>query len=100
MVPLDPKDYPPLVTFTDLADPKTVRRVDPSDLAATFGSGYTLKAITLEITDDKVTEGNVGRILPWLATIGGGMLDGRKISTIKAENRLANDLSRGNFVRK
>ncbi|MBK8458154.1 MAG: hypothetical protein IPL47_14490 [Phyllobacteriaceae bacterium] len=29
--------YPLLVTFTDIADPKTVKRVDPDDLDAAFG---------------------------------------------------------------
>lgn len=55
--------YPMLVTFTDLNDPKTVRRVDPADLAYAFGSGYALKAITLEITDQPVSEGWVDAVL-------------------------------------
>ncbi len=91
--------YPPLVTFTDIADPTTVKRVDPDDLAATFGSGVALKRITLEITDEAVTEGRVGKVLGWLETIGNTMLDGRSISTIEAENRLANSLSRLDFRR-
>ncbi|MEP6058755.1 MAG: hypothetical protein ABJ152_12225, partial [Nitratireductor sp.] len=91
--------YPLLVTFTDIADPTTVRRVDPDDLAATFGPGVALKRITLEITDEKVTEGRVKAVLGWLETIGNTMLDGRSDSTIEAENRLANDLSRLDFRR-
>lgn len=51
--------YPLLVTFTDIDDPTTVQRVDPSDLAAVFGTGYALKAITLEITDEPVTREKV-----------------------------------------
>ncbi|MVA97003.1 hypothetical protein GN330_07050 [Nitratireductor sp. CAU 1489] len=90
--------YPLLVTFTDLADPTTVRRVDPDDLAATFGPGVALKRVTLEITEEAVTEGEVEKVLGWLETIGNTMLDGRSISTIKAENRLANDLSAGSFA--
>ena len=34
-------------------------RVDPADLAATFGAGFALREITLEVTDDAVTEGVV-----------------------------------------
>lgn len=60
------KDYPLLVTFRDLTDPKTVQKVDPENLAATFGSGVSLKRITLEITDEPVTEGKIGNVLGWL----------------------------------
>ncbi len=59
------KDYPLLVTFADIADPKTVRRVDPDDLAASFGPGVALKSITLEITDEKVTKGRVEQVLSY-----------------------------------
>ncbi len=61
-----PKDYPLLVTFTDITDPKTVREVDPENLAATFGPGVSLKRITLEITDEPMTEGRIERVLGWL----------------------------------
>ncbi|MDR4487060.1 MAG: hypothetical protein R3B83_05990 [Nitrospirales bacterium] len=91
--------YPLLVTFTDLTDPTTVKVVDPENLAATFGPGVSLKRLTLEITDEPVTEGKIESVLGWLKTIGGGMLDGRRISTINAENRLANDLTRVDFIR-
>jgi hypothetical protein len=54
-----------LVTFGDIKDPKSVKRVDPDDLSASFGAGVKLKAITVEITDDAVTTGIGGR-LGWL----------------------------------
>ncbi|UVC19411.1 hypothetical protein [Mesorhizobium onobrychidis] len=38
--------YPLLVTFTDIADPTTVRKVDPADLAETFGPGVSLRRVT------------------------------------------------------
>jgi hypothetical protein len=66
-VPIAAESYPLLVTFTDLADPKTVRRIDPGNLAASFGPGYVLKAITLEITDEKTSGGRIENILRWLA---------------------------------
>jgi hypothetical protein len=94
-----PVSYPLLVTFTDIKDPKTVREVDPDNLAATFGPGVSLKRITLEITDETVTAGEVRKVLAWLATVGDGMLDGSRISSLSAGNRLANDLSRLNFER-
>ena len=102
-VSISSKYYPLLVTFTDINDPKTVKRVDPNDLDAVFGcdngqfsaaqpktqskgearstpaqpstastgvsankSCYSLKSITLEITDEPVTKGVVESVLGWL----------------------------------
>jgi hypothetical protein len=50
---LDPDNYPLLVTFKENDDPKSVRRVNPDDLAAVFGAGHSLRAITMEITDER-----------------------------------------------
>lgn len=58
--------YPMLVTFNDITKPETVREVDPADLAAVFGEGVRLKAVTLEITDEAVTEGQVEGVLGWM----------------------------------
>lgn len=57
--------YPVLVTFGDVSDPKTVMQVDPQDLAASFGPGVSLSAVTLEITEAPVTEGVVEGVLGW-----------------------------------
>ncbi|MGB3312951.1 MAG: hypothetical protein WBB85_00950 [Albidovulum sp.] len=65
-VPLPPEGWPLMVTFDDIADPTTVRRVDPDDLAASFGPGVRLKAVTLEVTKAAVTEGRVEGLLGWL----------------------------------
>lgn len=70
---LPPADYPLLVTFTDISDPKSVKQVKPGMLADIFGVGHSLKSITLEITDEAKTKGQATRILPWLndeASIG------------------------------
>ncbi len=58
--------YPTLVTFDDPSDPKSVRQVGPNNLAATFGSGVSLKGITLEITKERVTDGKIESVLPWI----------------------------------
>jgi hypothetical protein len=58
--------YPLLVTFADINDPASVARVDPDDLAASFGPGYALSSITLAITDEPVTKGRVEAVLGWL----------------------------------
>lgn len=63
---LESKNVPLLVTFDDLADPASVKRVDPTDLRATFGPGFALKSITLEVTEEPVTEGDVEAVLGWL----------------------------------
>jgi len=68
--PVPPEAMPLLVTFTDIADPTTVRRVDPDDLAATFGPGYVLKSVTLAITDEPVTRGDVEKVLAWILEAG------------------------------
>lgn len=60
------KDYPLLVTFHDINEPATVRRINPGDLSASFGPGYRLNAVTLSITDEPVTEGKVETLLGWL----------------------------------
>jgi hypothetical protein len=57
--------YPILVTFGDIADPASVKLVDPADLAASFGPGVRLKSVTLEVTDEPVTVGRVETILTW-----------------------------------
>ena len=57
--------YPMLVTFTDINDPASVKRAEPTNLERYFGAGVTLKAIVLEITDEPVTEGWVDEVLGW-----------------------------------
>ncbi len=60
-----PEDYPILVTFADIDDPKSIELVDPNDLAASFSEGYVLISITVELTDDPVTTGIEERFLWW-----------------------------------
>lgn len=69
-VPLPPEAWPMLVTFDDITKPETVREVDPANLAAVFGEGVGLKAVTLEITEETVTVGRVEGVLGWLEKVG------------------------------
>jgi hypothetical protein len=62
-----PENYPLLVTFTDTNDPKSVQRVDPANLAASFGVGVRLKRIVVEKTDEAVTVG-IRERLGWLGS--------------------------------
>jgi hypothetical protein len=60
-----PADYPMLVTFTDIRDPKSVMRVDPANFSASFGAGARLKRIVVEVTDEAVTR-RIDKRLSWL----------------------------------
>lgn len=94
---LAPKDYPLLVTFTDITDSTTVQQVDPDNLAATFGPGVSLKRITLEINDEPVTEGKIERLLGWLCPLleHGARLNGKTGPIMDKE--LSNNLGAGYF---
>ncbi len=80
---IDTKDYPVLATFTDVNDSTTVKVVEPDNLEDTFGSGVSLKRITLEITDEPVTEGHVERALPWFYEVGNLFPIGQKPLAVK-----------------
>ncbi len=56
VITLKPKNYPLLVTFANVNNPKSVQRINPRDLAASFGKGYKLNRITLEISNEPITE--------------------------------------------
>jgi hypothetical protein len=62
-----PKHYPMFVTFGDINDPASVERVNPANLEASFGRGYQLNSITLEITREGVSEDLVVNLLSWLS---------------------------------
>lgn len=64
-VPVPSKNYTLLVTFADINNPKSVREIKSNNLVDAFGAGYSLKAVTLEITDEEVTE-EIEEKLPWL----------------------------------
>ena len=87
-------NYAMLVTFTDIADPSSVKLVDPADLAASFGPGVKLKRITVEITDDPVTNG-IEKRLGWLPSHYNKLLGGERFE--KISTRLADHLGAGNF---
>jgi hypothetical protein len=91
------KDYPLLVTFDDINDPATVRRVNPGDLSASFGLGYRLNSITLAITAEPVTRGRMKSLIPWLVDYYSQRFDGQRFGTIKTHNPFANSLASGAF---
>lgn len=57
-VPKDRGKYLPyFVRFRDIADPKSMEELKPDDLEKSFGKGYALKSLTIQITDEPVTTG-------------------------------------------
>jgi hypothetical protein len=81
-----------LVTFGNLRDPMSVTEVDPANLSAQFGEGVRLRRITVQVTDDDVTEG-IERRLGWLKTLHGGYLNG----AFADDGRVPLGLYGGNF---
>jgi hypothetical protein len=60
-----PRAYTPtLITFANLADPKTAAVIDPADIEKTFGAGFAIKQVTLATTSKSASEG-IEKILPW-----------------------------------
>lgn len=94
-LPLDA--YPLLVTFDDITKPETVREVDPADLSAVFGPGVSLRGMTLEVTEEAVTEGRLEGVLGWLSNTLPNRLDGKRFGTIRTDNPFANSLSANTF---
>lgn len=87
-------ELPMLVTFGDIKDPASVKRVDPEALDAAFGARVKLKAITVEITDDAVTTG-IGKRLGWLEAYRNKSFAGNRYSV---DASLADNLFMGNFT--
>ena len=71
-VTLTGRTLPRLVTFADIDDPASVALVDPENLAASFGPGVRLTSVTLEVTEEPVTEGRVEEVLDWWLTLRSG----------------------------
>ena len=69
-------EYPMLVTFTDIQNPMSVKEVKPETMSDTLGPGFALKSITLEISDEPVTDGKVESVLGWLVALNGKYLHG------------------------
>lgn len=77
-----PSYYPMMVRFADLADPKSVEKVDSDDLAKSFGAGVKLRRITVERTDDRVTK-EIKNKLQWLEGASGSLTEQPRDPTTK-----------------
>jgi len=88
--------YPRLVYFANLADPKSVERLDPEDLQQDLGEGYSLKRITAQITNEAVTT-EISERLARAGWKAGQALD--QTSGVTVKPTLAQQLSYRDFSR-
>ena len=86
-------ELPMLVRFKNLSDPRSVERVDPTNLAASFGPGARILQATLAITDEPVTT-NLETQLVWLQKGNEALLN----SQLRSGTGLAGNLIRGDFI--
>lgn len=94
---LYPDEYPLLVRFRDTKDPASVEKVDPADLAASFGPGARLRRITVAVTDDAVTTGIENRFAWWSEYRERHFNSSSTISESMKDTQLAAHLSTGDF---
>jgi len=90
---LYPDEYPLLVRFRDINDPKSVERVDPTALEMIFGPSVSLKRIVVAVTDDRITTGIVKKI-PWLPDFRKKRFNGNRFTQ---SGELVAVLSAGDF---
>jgi len=57
---------PLLLTFSDITNPNTVKRVDPDDLDAAFGPGHRLLSLTATDTSERASQGTLAGKFPEL----------------------------------
>lgn len=89
-------DLPDLVTFADPGVPGSVMRVDPNDLATSFGGGVRWRRMSLAITDAPLTRG-IEKRLSWLNNYYDKMLDGHKPGQ-RGDGSLASKMNTGSFL--
>ncbi|NRA88214.1 MAG: hypothetical protein HRU28_12670 [Rhizobiales bacterium] len=92
--------YPTFVTFDDVLNPKSVKQVDPDNLFLTFGTGYNVKSITIEIVDENMSVGKLESLLPWINNKPNAQLDDNSALNSAAEFKYANSLNVAEFIRK
>ena len=86
-------EWDPFVNGNTMKDHLYIKRDRFEEL---FGVGVKIKEVTIEMTDDPVTWG-ISKWLPWLPEYYNKRFDGRTLSSISAENRVANSLASGAF---
>lgn len=86
--------YPLLVRFRNPSDYRTLERVDPDNLASSFGVGVKLRKMIVQITQD-YPKRRVIHYLPWLHEIKG--LFDKDAMKVRPYGEFQNDLSSSSF---
>ncbi|MEZ5814974.1 MAG: hypothetical protein R3E13_09720 [Alphaproteobacteria bacterium] len=107
--PLPEKQYPTLVIFKDLSNPKTIdivlgtifdsekkKYMPVNNFSKYFGDGVGLKNIIIEVTNEPI-QWRVRDILPWLDNYYDKQLDGSRHNFSGAKNPIANRFGAGSF---
>jgi hypothetical protein len=79
---------PMLVRFRNINDPNSVEKVDPDNLAASFGQGYRLRKVAVQATNDPVTIGVLDHF-SWWKEYTGKLLDGTCCLELAAAKNLS-----------
>lgn len=93
---VSPEKLPTTVTFSDLSDPLSVKRVDPRNISGVLGEGYRLKSAWVQMTESPLTN-RIGKRLEWLPHYYDKKLDGLKVETVDSAHRMANSLASSSF---
>jgi hypothetical protein len=91
---------PVLVTFADRLQPASVRTVDATDLAATFGPGVRLTRATIQLTGDPLFTEGLETTLLWLQTMNPQSDLLGVVNRTQSINGLAANLGASSFIRK
>lgn len=88
---------PLIVTFADIRNPKSVTRVDPTNLDDHFGPGYSISSAAIEIVDEPPTQ-KIVQELKWLKQLhdAGERLNGSTSIAISS-SKLVDELGVGDF---
>lgn len=97
-VPKDRAQYLPyFVRFKDIKDPKSVEALDPDNLTKTYGAGYALKSLTVQMTGEAVTTGIAKRFSWWKKYLNLHFDDTSIVSEDMQKASLAAHLTSGSF---
>lgn len=97
---VEPRYLPLMVRFRDINNPATVERVDPTDLAKTYGPGVRIDSALLEITGDAPTRGIAKRMPEWFGRYEKEyrLLDGNNTGAVSfADKSVAAHIGAGSF---
>lgn len=91
-IALQTKNYPPMISFKNIEDPTSVVKIRPSkNIRTVIDPNIEIKKITLEITFDPITKGNLARHINWLKKVNGKLKPSTKrfVMNLSPEERVS-----------